>query len=275
MSDVVESPSTWADELMPFIDGPAWSTLGVPRLIDRVVVLAETGSTQDAALRLAGGRPGLMVVAVRQTAGRGRLGRAWVDTSHLGLAVTFVLDAASHTPEHLSLAAGLAAWEVVFTSTNASDRMIENVGLRWPNDVVELHTPHRKVAGVLIEVRDHLALVGVGINVSQRSSDWSSDLRARAVSIFQLTGRDSPRHRVAQDVLWRLCASLREPSQRLAEHWSRFDILRNSRRSFIHNNQTYTGLVRAIDPTNQILLQLDDGTLHALPALTTSLVHDT
>ena len=44
-----------------------------------MTVVAETGSTQDSARRL-GARPGDVVVAGRQSAGRGRLGRRWADT---------------------------------------------------------------------------------------------------------------------------------------------------------------------------------------------------
>src|SRR5882672_10585176 len=79
------------------------------RWVRHVAVVREVGSTQDFARDMANGSPGLLVIAGRQTTGRGRLGRRWADTSHLGLAMTFVLDAAAHTPEQLSIAAGVAA----------------------------------------------------------------------------------------------------------------------------------------------------------------------
>ena len=60
----------WADDLETHLSG--LDLLG----LDRVVVLAETASTQDAALRHAGGKPGLLCMTGRQTGGRGRLGRA-------------------------------------------------------------------------------------------------------------------------------------------------------------------------------------------------------
>jgi len=271
MTAATENPSAWSDELMAVIHEPASAKLRLPTLIDRVVVLAETASTQDAALRIAGGKPGLMVLAVRQTAGRGRLGRTWADTSHLGLAATFVLDAARYSAEHLSLAAGVAAACAI--PLRGLDQQ-PACKLRWPNDVVEPERPHRKVAGVLIEIKDHLALVGIGINVLHRDADWPPDLKDRAVSIFQLCQSPMKREHVAAILVRALAHHLGRPADEIARDWSDRDILRNTRRSFLHNNQTYTGLVLSIDPTNHILLQLDDGTTTSLPALTTSLVHE-
>ncbi len=271
MSAVTENPSTWADELRAVINEPASPNMRRSMLFDRVVVLAETESTQDAALRLAGGRPGLMVLAVRQTAGRGRLGRTWADTSHLGLAATFVLDAARYSAEHLSLAAGVAAACAIPLRDLDQQPACK---LRWPNDVVEPQRPHRKVAGVLIEIKDHLALVGIGINVLHRDTDWPADLRDRAVSILQLGQSPPMRGLLASFLVRALAHHLGRPAHEIARDWSDRDILRNTRRSFLHNNQTYTGLVLSIDPTNHIRLQLDDGTTTSLPALTTSLVHE-
>lgn len=235
------------------------------------MVLAETNSTQDAAFRLAGGRPGLLVLAARQTAGRGRLSRIWADTSHLGVAATFVLDASGRSPEHLSLAAGLAAWRAIPIWYGKDQPVFK---LRWPNDVVESRPPHRKIAGVLIEIKDELALVGIGINILQQDSDWPAELRDRAVSISQLSAAPINRGVIACLLVRTFADQLRATTQENARTWSNYDILLNTRRSFIHDNQTYTGLVQAIDPTNHIFLQLDDGTTKSLPALTTSLVHD-
>ncbi len=102
-----EGLSKWQSQLEQAVHG-SWVFPGTCPL-DRVMVLAETESTQDAAMRLCGGRPGLVVIAGRQTKGRGRLGRLWADTSHLGVAMTFVFDGKAYDDAHLSLAVGVAA----------------------------------------------------------------------------------------------------------------------------------------------------------------------
>src|SRR5262247_2632508 len=113
----------------------------------RVLVVRETASTQDFAREMAGNQGALLVVAGRQLAGRGRLGRRWADTSHLGLAMTFALDAQGAAPERLAIAAGVAACRAIDSLLGDLGR----VGLRWPNDVVQRElggAPGRKLAGV-------------------------------------------------------------------------------------------------------------------------------
>lgn len=174
----------WADALEAAIAGSSW--------FDRVRVLRETGSTQDAARAAAGGRPGLIVVAGRQTAGRGRQGRVWSQRGDLGVAATFVvaLEADAGASRRMSMVAGLAALGACRASGAAG------AGIKAPNDVVVpdagVASGHRKLAGVLVEQRDGLACVGVGINVLQGSGDFDESIRETATSLAML-GADATR----------------------------------------------------------------------------------
>lgn len=137
------------------------------RFLRRAVVVRETGSTQD----LARGRAaGDAVVAWRQTNGRGRDGRTWVDTGLCGVAITAV---AAVQGAWIALAAGVAAAEAI-------ERVAPSVtiGLKWPNDLM---IAGRKVGGVLIERDGEASLIGIGINVSQPS--FEGELAARATSL--------------------------------------------------------------------------------------------
>lgn len=276
------------------------------QFFDRVLVVDQCESTQDIAKQACQGKPGMLVVAERQTAGRGRLGRAWADTSHLGVPATFVLDATVISPEHLSLIAGIAAcatceFALDYNAADLdclsdyptvpldfavrsqsksffrSDVLIDQpVAIRWPNDVVELTdslTPGRKIAGVLIERVDGLVLVGIGVNVLHARSDWSAELATKATSLRSL-GSVWSRADVAVQLVTSLNALLSKRPSIIAKLWNNRDVLVGLRQTFEHNNQRFTGTIKSIDPTNHILLQLDDGTTKSLPALTTSLVHD-
>ena len=112
----------------------------------RVIRLASAPSTQDAARDLPAGT---VVVADRQTAGRGRLGRRWEAPSGTALLASFVLPARPLA----SLAAGVAA----------ADCCGEAVRLKWPNDLL---LDGRKLGGILVERRGERCLVGIGINLS-------------------------------------------------------------------------------------------------------------
>lgn len=249
----------WADRLEAHLPS-------LPRLaLTRVVVLAETASTQDAAARHAAHTPGLLCIAVRQTGGRGRLGRPWADNLGKGLALTLAMGEQAATP-HLSLAAGLAV-----ASALAAPGLAHRVGLRWPNDAVDRITA-RKLAGVLIERQQALTLLGIGINTHQSEDDWRAANLTTAISLAQL-GQPTDRLELALSVLTELDAALAESPQSLARKWLARDTLTGTHQRFSHAGQTYEGIVESIDPSSTLIIRTNQG-LARLPALTTSLVHE-
>ena len=137
---------------------------GVPR----VVLLDEVTSTLDVAHPLAreGAPEGTLILAERQTAGRGRNGRAWASEPGAGIWSTMLArptdDAAL---EVLSLRIGLAAARALDAFASGA------VQLKWPNDLM---VDDGKLGGILIESRwreervDWIA-IGIGINCSAPS----------------------------------------------------------------------------------------------------------
>jgi BirA family biotin operon repressor/biotin-[acetyl-CoA-carboxylase] ligase len=118
-----------------------------------------------------------LLVATHQTAGRGRLGRAWHSTPGTSLTFSLALPLRRADWSGLSLAVGLAVVE-------ALDPHGRRLGLKWPNDLVlreeaggdaaDGTAPRlgRKLGGILIEsvaVGDQrAAVIGIGINVGQQ-----------------------------------------------------------------------------------------------------------
>ena len=150
-----------------------------------VECVAETGSTNSDLLDWARtaadpGRPRLRI-AGRQTAGRGRKGRAW--HGETGASLTFSLAWLLATSElrGLSLAVGVALAEAIDAGHSTPPR----VGLKWPNDLwlMDPDGGGRKLGGVLIETtpvpQGRVAVVGVGINIeAQHVADASSGIAA-------------------------------------------------------------------------------------------------
>ena len=145
-------------------DGWDERALALELALPRVVALATTGSTLDVAHALAadGAPAGTLVLADRQTAGRGRAGKQWSSPPGSGIWLTLIerpRDPAAL--EVLSLRLGLRAAAVLDRHAGGA------VSLKWPND---LDVGDRKLAGVLTEARwresrvEWVAL-GVGINV--------------------------------------------------------------------------------------------------------------
>jgi BirA family biotin operon repressor/biotin-[acetyl-CoA-carboxylase] ligase len=117
-----------------------------------VYEMEEAASTQDQARRRFTGTP-VLVVAARQTAGRGRRGGPWVPATR---AVAATLAWRPGWPEaawpRLTLAAGLSACRVLGKA----------VRLEWPNDLV---VPGGKVGGLLTEAGSGMVAVGLGVNL--------------------------------------------------------------------------------------------------------------
>jgi len=128
-------------------------------------VLPECDSTNTRLLENPPPEDGRIAVlaADRQTAGRGRRGRAW--QSWPGASLTFSLQwrfaPAGSVPAGLSLVVGLAVARAL------EGLGVEGVQLKWPNDVL-VHG--RKLAGILVELvsargRPEAAVIGIGINL--------------------------------------------------------------------------------------------------------------
>jgi BirA family biotin operon repressor/biotin-[acetyl-CoA-carboxylase] ligase len=158
----------------------------------------ETRSTNDDARARAeaGARDGHVVVAERQTNGRGSHGRSWSSPAgglYFSVVVRPALEVNALPP--LTLASGLSVAEAI--ETLAPDAGPARV--KWPNDVL---LRGQKCAGILVESAttgrrlDH-AIVGIGINVGPRSFD--AELAESATSV---TGVD--RAALLADILLRL-----------------------------------------------------------------------
>lgn len=246
-------------------DSLAWrealqSSLGAAtqQLVSRIVVLDATASTQDECRRFAEGRPGCLVTARRQTAGRGRLGRHWADDRGQGAALT--LSVAAQTPERLSIASAVAVCEGLEPFAGGQ------LGLRWPNDII---ADGRKLAGILIEQLDLIALIGVGVNVNQ--TDWPTELAGIAISLRQLIGTEVDRIDVIAQLIQGLGVNLARSDDEISDAFARRDLLTGTMQTFTIGHERITGIVERIDPLTGILVRTNDGA-RALPTSATSLV---
>ena len=133
-----------------------------------VEVLPELDSTNSELMRRgrAGQTDPLLLVAERQTAGRGRLGRAWVGAAGGPPALTFSLGMNLHRQDWsgLSLVVGIAVANALRQAAGGASAA--GLGLKWPND---LWWQGGKLGGILIETfgqsLPRYAVIGVGINI--------------------------------------------------------------------------------------------------------------
>ena len=232
----------WPDRIERLIEGLD--------AFERVVVLSETESTQDAARRESAD-PGSVVVAARQTSGRGRQGRAWADDLGRGLSVTLVVH-----PEDSAYLCSRAAVAVARAVVPLLEERRLHAGIKWPNDLVVLSGGVRKLAGILVERDDRSALVGIGINVLSRA--WPPGLGAAATSLEEL-GVDTTRLAVLERLLVEWDRATRLRRRELLSDYARFDVLTGSSAVVEVDGTTIRGTVRGIDPFTGITLETAQG----------------
>ena len=166
------------------------------------------GSTMDVARRLAtqGAGDGLVVVADRQTAGRGRRGRRWFSPDRAGLYVSLLLEPleAPIEPGLITLGAGVALAEAIRAVAPAVP-----VCVKWPNDLV-VEPPggaRRKLGGILAEglaVNGRLSRIILGFGINLQDGAPPPELAAHVTSLESLSGGPVDRAALLVHVLIRL-----------------------------------------------------------------------
>ena len=151
-------------------------------------------STNDVAKQFAedGAPEGTLILAERQTAGRGRFGRKWFSESSEGIFASLTLRPRIDPQDApiLNLAAAVAVCEAV------EDVCQIRADIKWPNDLL---FNDRKVCGILAEMKGdpkqlEYLIVGVGINVNH--SNFPLFLQNQATSLFLEGGRAYSRIKV-------------------------------------------------------------------------------
>lgn len=179
-----------------------------------IIVLEETGSTNDAILQLSSKHlspaalEGFVLFAEHQINGRGQRGNRWESTKGKGLWFSILL-----RPEiQLSDSGRLAIWALDVIADVIRTEFGLEPAIKLPNDV---QLCGRKVAGVLVEMRaqkngPHLAVVGIGINVNQSHNDFPVELQNKAISLAMALYRQVDRQKFAVAILRNLDLSYRE-----------------------------------------------------------------
>jgi BirA family biotin operon repressor/biotin-[acetyl-CoA-carboxylase] ligase len=153
-----------------------------------ILVFDSIDSTNAEALRAIerGQTAPFLVLAERQTAGRGRRGRKWASPFAENIYYSLVLriEGGMRQLEGLSLVVGLAVMQAL------RELGISGAGLKWPNDVL---VGQKKIAGILLELVGDPAdvchvVLGVGINVNMQITDevdqqWTS-MRLESGKVF-------------------------------------------------------------------------------------------
>jgi BirA family biotin operon repressor/biotin-[acetyl-CoA-carboxylase] ligase len=226
-------------------------------------MLDEAESTQDLAFALAegGATDGSVVLADRQTRGRGRLGRGWDSPAGMGIWFSAVLRPGRKPPPSPPLLVAATALAVAEGVERAAGLV---PSIRWPNDLM---AGDRKLGGILLETRDYrpaapLFVLGVGLNACQGEADFPEALRAEATSLARETGRVPDRTAVLTAVLealdrWR--GTLDGGESAVEEAYRARAAYLGRRVSVLDGAEPVTGVLESASPVAGLFLRLEDG----------------
>jgi BirA family transcriptional regulator, biotin operon repressor / biotin---[acetyl-CoA-carboxylase] ligase len=223
----------------------------------------EIDSTNSAAFSLghAHAEEGTVVIADSQLQGRGRLRRPWQSPPGSNLYTSILLKPPIEpaVAPQLTLLAGVAVADLLSTYCPGAVR------LKWPNDV---QIDGKKVCGILTEMRtsghgiDYI-VVGIGINVNIRRTDFDEAFRDLATSLREETGRVLSRLDLAAGLYehFEACYAryLAEGFGPLKECWLEYARIFGEQIEVIFRDELQAGEVVGLEDSGALLLRGNDG----------------
>ncbi|HEX6206042.1 MAG TPA: biotin--[acetyl-CoA-carboxylase] ligase [Solirubrobacterales bacterium] len=177
----------------------------------------DSTNTRARELAAAGAPHGTVVTAGEQSAGRGRQGRTWTAPPDKALLYSAIVRPLEDHHTMLPLAVPLAVCEAAEQLNPTLDCKV-----KWPNDI---HVEGRKLAGVLIEARpqDGWAVIGIGLNLTIKESEFPPELQATAVSLFSGDQRTQERGSAGRSPLLSAGPPLLGPLNNRLDNWVQSD----------------------------------------------------
>ena len=212
----------------------------------------------------AGAEGGTAVIAHSQTGGRGRLGRSFHSPAGSGIYLSYLLRP-NCKPEalmHLTCAVAVAMCDAVEKTTGLRP------GIKWTNDLVH---GKRKLGGILTELGFEnglvsYAVVGIGINCTQKAEDFPEEIRSIATSLAAVTGRPIDKAALETEML----SALEAMTQALADKETilaryRADCITLGQKvCVVRGEEISYGTALDVDGEGALVVRFEDGSVRAV-----------
>jgi len=234
----------------------------------------EIGSTNAKLIELGeqGVPEGTVVIADKQTKGKGRLERTWISPPGANLYISILLRpkvSAADSPL-FTLLASIAVKETIEKTG------VKNTKIKWPNDI---QVEGKKLAGVLTEMRlkremVDFIVVGIGVNINMSRDTINKEMgevSKIATSIKENMGKDIDRAKFTADLLLELEKGYQIFSNNgkapILKEWTRaWGDLNKRVRTSIEGEGEIEGNALGIDDSGYLLVKRDDGEISKIIA---------
>lgn len=203
---------------------------------------------------------GTVILAERQTAGRGRRGKSWVSpyAANIYLSLIWDFDHGAQALEGLSLAVGVGVRRALIEAG------LPEVALKWPNDI---YVGNAKLGGILLEMigdpaGDCSVIIGIGINVNMPPSQ-SGEIDQSWTDIKTVMGDLPSRNHIVAlliEHVFTVVTGFQEQGFDIYRNeWMEADRLRNCQVKLIAGNTAVTGIALGVDQNGALQLRLSNG----------------
>jgi len=231
--------------------------------------IVDSTNTYAKKLALDGCAEGTVVVAERQTSGKGRMGRTWNLANNSGVWMSIVLRP-DILPEQVQT--------ITFAASVAVVKAIESVagvkcGIKWPNDVI---LDGKKVCGILTEMssetdRINFIVVGIGINVNHDEDDFTGELKDKATSLKASIKKKNMtkntlnlnRSELIKQVLFEIEKVYENISSskvsEIVDEWKIYSVTLGNEVKILFRGIEYKGFAKDITKDGRLIVECDDG----------------
>ncbi|AEY64423.1 biotin--[acetyl-CoA-carboxylase] ligase [Clostridium sp. BNL1100] len=230
----------------------------------------EVDSTNNYAKKIAneGCAHGTVVVADRQTTGRGRIGRQWQSDTSEGIWFSIVLRPELE-PENIQVIT-LAASVAVVEAIKETQGIV--CGIKWPNDII---LDGRKLGGILTELSAepghvNYVVVGIGINANQDSEHFDYEIRQKAISLKMYEGKTVSRSNLLGCILTNFekiyKSVLLGKNQEIIDRWTEYSVTIGKEVKVAYKDVEYIGTAQSVASDGRLIVQCKDGVTREISA---------
>lgn len=211
-------------------------------------IFNEIDSTNDEAKRIIVQKDFHVIIAERQTKGRGRLGKKWSSPNSGNIYMTICTEN-DHSNSPLSLVTGLICKRAI---NKISNKLL--VSLKWPNDIL---VKDKKIGGILVEkeIQKEITrtIIGIGININiKKQESWWGDL-----SNYNL---ETKRNELINQILLEFISMSKNMNPNWMDEWRDSCIHMNKQIKIeVGNSSKKEAFFKDIDENGNAIIETDEG----------------